>query len=135
MPRLALLLGSIALLSLGGTLLPARSAADMFLGPTQILFQDADTVFVLASREWLSASVRHQEKLLRHAVRMAYWRNHIPPDMREVFDALGYPTGRVLLTPTGHTEEWWYYGALRPPLRFRDGDLTDRDRFDDYRSR
>jgi hypothetical protein len=30
----------------------------------------------------------------------------------------------------GHTEEWWYYGQLNPPLRFRDGELIDTDRFE-----
>jgi hypothetical protein len=78
----------------------------------------------------LSGSVRHQEKLLRQSVRMAYWRDHIPADMRMVFDALGYPTSRVLRTPVGHTEEWWYYGILEPPLRFLDGELIDTDRFE-----
>jgi len=34
----------------------------------------------------------------------------------------------------GHTEEWWYYGVLAPPLRFRDGVLLDQDRFDALRS-
>jgi hypothetical protein len=47
-----------------------------------------------------------------------------------VFDALGYPTGRVLSQPVGHQEEWWYYGQLSPPLRFRDGELLDRARFE-----
>jgi hypothetical protein len=50
--------------------------------------------------------------------------------MAMVFDALGYPTGRVLSQPAGHQEEWWYYGQLQPPLRFRDGVLLDRDRFE-----
>jgi hypothetical protein len=79
--------------------------------------------------------VRHQEKLLRHSVRMAYWREHIPPDMRMVFDALGYPVNRVLHTPVGHTEEWWYYGLLDPPLRFRDGTLIDTERFENLLDR
>jgi len=102
----------------------------MFLGPTRILLPAGDSVLLLATKEWLSANVRHQEKLLRHSIRMAYWASHIPPDMRMVFDALGYPTSRVLLTPVGHTEEWWYYGPLNPPLRFRDAVLIDTDRFE-----
>ncbi len=102
----------------------------MYLGPTRILFVDADSVLTVVSREWVSAGTRHQEKLLRHAVRMTYWRDHIPADMRMVFDALGYPVNRVLHTPVGHTEEWWYYGVLDPPLRFRDGELIDTDRFE-----
>ena len=53
--------------------------------------------------------------------------------VRIVFDELGYPTSRVLHTPVGHTEEWWYYGLLSQPLRFRDGVLIDRDRFDRLR--
>lgn len=128
--RLALLLGVAALLSIGPLPARARAEATTFLGPTRILFVDADSVLLLVTKEWLSASVRHQEKLLRHSVRMAYWLAHIPPDMRMVFDALGYPTSRVLLTPVGHTEEWWYYGQLNPPLRFRDGELIDTDRFE-----
>src|SRR5215510_822458 len=79
------------------------------VGPSRIFYADADTVLVLATKEWISASVRHQEKLLRTQLRLAYWRDHIPADMRGVFDALGYPTGRVLTTPVGHTEELWYY--------------------------
>jgi len=128
--RLALLLGAAALLSLGAP--PARVFADTptFLGPTRILLVDADTVLTLVTREWLSAKSRQQEKLLRHAIRMAYWLEHIPPDMRMVFDALGYPASRVIHTPVGHTEEWWYYGLLDPPLRFRDGELIDTDRFE-----
>ncbi|HYQ95625.1 MAG TPA: hypothetical protein VER38_01290 [Candidatus Eisenbacteria bacterium] len=127
--RLALLLGAAALLSIGP--LPARGRAEMttVLGP-QILFVDADSVLVVVTKEWQSANVRHQEKLLRHSVRMAYWLAHIPADMRMVFDELGYPTSRVLLTPVGHTEEWWYYGQLNPPLRFRDGSLIDTGRFE-----
>jgi len=132
MPRhLALLLGAAALLSLAAP--PSRVFADTttFLGPTRILFVDADTVLTMVTREWTSASTRNQEKLLHHAVRMAYWRAHISPDMRRVYDGLGYPLNRVLLTPVGHTEEWWYYGLLDPPLRFRDGELIDTDRFED----
>lgn len=132
MPRhLALLLGAFAFLSMGTP--PARVLADTttFLGPTQIFLVDADTVLTVVTREWLSASTRHQEKLLRHGVRMAYWRAHLPPDMRRVFDTLGYPLNRVLQTPVGHTEEWWYYGMLDPPLRFRDGELLDTERFED----
>ncbi|HYQ95782.1 MAG TPA: hypothetical protein VER38_02085 [Candidatus Eisenbacteria bacterium] len=128
--RLALLLGALALLCLGAP--PARVLAQttMFLGPTRILFADADTVLLLVTKEWLSARTRHQEKLLRHAIRMEYWRDHLPPDMRMVFDALGYPASRVLYTPVGHTEEWWHYGLLDPPLRFRDGELIDTDRLE-----
>ena len=133
MPRqLALLLGATALVLVLAALSPHRvfAQATTFVGPTQILLVDADSVLVLVTREWLSASVRHQEKLLRTSVRMAYWRDHIPADMRMVFDALGYPSNRVLHTPVGHTEEWWSYGLLDPPLRFRDGELIDTDRFE-----
>ena len=96
---------------------------------------DADTVLTVVTREWLSAATRNQEKLLRYGVRMKYWSENLPPDMRLVYHALGYPTGRVLLTPIGHTEEWWYYGVMAPPLRFRDGELLDTDRFEDMLSR
>ena len=133
MPRhLALLLGATALVLVLAALSPHRvfAQATTFVGPTQILLVDADSVLVLVTREWLSASVRHQEKLLRHSIRMEYWRDHIPADMRMVFDALGYPSNRVLQTPVFHTEEWWYYGLLDPPLRFRDGELIDTDRFE-----
>jgi hypothetical protein len=128
--RLALLLGVAAIVL--SVLSPRSTFAESttFVGPTGILLTDADSVLVLVTREWLSASVRHQEKLLRHSIRMAYWRDHIPADMRMVFDALGYPSNRVLHTPVGHTEEWWYYGLLDPPLRFRDGELIDTDRFE-----
>jgi hypothetical protein len=129
--HLALLLGSAALLFLGAP--PSRALADTttYLGPTGILLVDADSVLTLVGREWASASTRHQEKLLRYGVRMAYWRAHISPDMRKVYDGLGYPLNRVIHTPVGHTEEWWYYGLLDPPLRFRDGELIDTDRFED----
>lgn len=103
------------------------------VGPTQILYADADTIFFLRSKDWWSGAVPHREKLLLHGLRMKYWRDHLPVEMRVVFDTLGYPTGRVRHMPVGHTEEWWYYGALQPPLRFRDGVLLDRDRFDRLR--
>lgn len=114
---------------------PSPGAGTAFVGPTQILFADADTVFFLRSREWWSGNVREQEKLLLHNLRMQYWRSRLPSDMRLVFDELGYPTGRVMLTPVGHTEEWWYYGQLAPPIRFRDGELLDWDRFELQQSR
>lgn len=128
--RLALLLGVLALLSSPP---PSKVFAETttFVGPTRILFVDADTVLTVVTREWLSAATRNQEKLLRYGVRMRYWREHIPPDMRMVFDALGYPVSRVQHLPVGHTEEWWYYGLLDPPLRFRDGELLDTGRFED----
>lgn len=113
----------------------AQEPPDRFVGPTRILFQDADSVYLLRSREWNSALVADREKLLLVSLRMKYWKNHLPPDMREVYEALGYPVGRVLRTPVGHTEEWWYYGVLDPPLRFRDGELLDRDRFEALLSR
>ena len=133
--RLALLLGAATIILAALSPHPVFAEATTFVGPTQILLMDADSVLVLVTREWLSASVRHQEKLLRTSVRMAYWRDHIPADMRMVFDALGYPANRVLHTPVGHTEEWWYYGLLDPPLRFRDGELIDTGRFEDLLSR
>lgn len=122
---------AVALFLSGGS--PARAQTTL-VGPTDILLVDADSVKILRTVEWLSAKTRHQEKLLLVSLRMRYWRDHLPPDMRLVFDALGYPTGRVLLTPVGHTEEWWYYGQLRPPLRFRDGILLDVDEFDALRT-
>ena len=126
----ALLLGALALLTLGAA--PPPSPSTIYIGPTEILFADADSVLVLATRDWQSAGVRDQEKLLRTRLRMAYWRSHLPPDMRLVFDTLGYPTGRLLLTPVGHTEEHWYYGQLNPPLVFRDGALQNPDLFERY---
>jgi hypothetical protein len=113
----------------------ALEAETQFVGPSQILLVDADSVLLIRTLEWNSANVRHQEKLLLYSLRMMYWRDHLPSDMRMVFDWLGYPIGRVLHTPVGHTEEWWYYGTLDPPLRFRDGDLLDTDRFEALRSR
>jgi len=130
---LAALVGAAASApSLAQTETPAD--APRVVGPTQILYADADTVFLLRSKEWWSNAVSHREKLLLHGLRMKYWRDHIPADMRFVFDEIGYPTGRVIHTPVGHTEEWWYYGVLAPPLRFRDGVLLDQDRFDALRS-
>lgn len=115
---------------------PAPARAEVrHVGPTDILLVDADSVQILRTVEWQSMKTRHQEKLLLNALRMRYWRDHIPADMRRVYDELGYPTGRVLLTPVGHTEEWWYYGQLQPPLRFRDGALLDADAFDALRAR
>ena len=93
---------------------------------------DADSVFFLRSQEWWSGNVKHQEKLLLRSLRLKYWSEHIPPDMRHVYETLGYPMSRVLLKPVGHTEEWWYYKMLDPPLRFRDGALLDSDRFEAY---
>ncbi|HZI89928.1 MAG TPA: hypothetical protein VFD83_05720 [Candidatus Polarisedimenticolia bacterium] len=133
--HLALLLAASALLALGVQAKPAPAETTTFVGPTRILLVDADTVLTVVTREWLSAYTRNQEKLLRHDARMKYWREHLPPDMAAVFDALGYPVNRVLQTPVGHTEEWWYYGLLDPPLRFRDGELVDTDRFEDLISR
>jgi len=130
----ALLVLALASLSALGAPSPARAETKEIVGPSQIFYMDADTVFALASKEWISKSVRHQEKLLRYSLRINYWRNHIAPDMRRVFDALGYPTGRVLSQPTGHTEEAWYYGQLSPPIRFRDGALVNEDRFDALRA-
>ncbi len=62
--RLALLLGAAMLLWLAPQ--PSRAAEDptTYVGPTQILF-DGEEVYTAVSREWLSASVRNQEKLLR----------------------------------------------------------------------
>ena len=127
------LLCALALLLIGAAP-PPMPYTRSYVGPSEILFQGADTVYFLRSLQWHSDNARHQEKLLLHGLRMTYWRNHLPPDMRSVFEALGYPTGRVLRTPVGHTEEWWYYG-LREPLRFRDGALLDRSLFEKYRAR
>jgi len=135
--HLALLPGPLAALAVLLLLTVATPAAAQkaFVGPTDILLVGADSVQILRTVEWLSAKTRHQEKLLLNSIRMRYWRDHIPASMRLVYDELGYPTGRVLLTPVGHTEEWWYYGQLQPPLRFRDGELLDVDAFDALRSR
>lgn len=127
-------LAAIAVAILFTTPVPATAQVS-FIGPTDILLYDADSVQILRTVEWLSAKTRHQEKLLLNSLRMRYWRDHISSDMRLVFDAIGYPTGRVLLTPIGHAEELWYYGQLRPPLRFRDGELLDTDAFDALRGR
>ena len=124
------LLLSLAVLALLATA-PALAQPTTYVGPTRILLVDADTVMTVVTREWLSASVRNEEKLLRYGVRLKYWSEHLPPDMRMVYDALGYPWGRILTTPIGHTEEWWYYGVRVPPLRFRDGALLDTERFED----
>ena len=133
--RLALLLGVLALIFLSAPASQAQAETTTFVGPTRILLLDQDTVLTVVTREWLSAATRNQEKLLRRGVRMKYWREHLPSDMRMVFDALGYPLSRVQHLPVGHTEEWWYYGILDPPLRFRDGELLDTDRFEDLISR
>jgi len=114
---------------------PARAQVKTIVGPSLIYYFDADSVYILAYKEWQSRSVRHQEKLLRHSLRLAYWRDHIPSDMRRVFDALGYPSGRVLSQPIGHVEEAWHYAQLGEPIRFRDGVLVNEDRFDKLRSR
>lgn len=124
----ALLLGALALTLVGAAPPPPAPYFQSYLGPTGILFADADTIVVLRTLEWHSANVRHQEKLLRNGLRMQYWRSHLPSDMRHVYDTLGYPTGRLLLTPVGHVEEHWFYGQLAPPLVFRDGLLQNPDR-------
>jgi hypothetical protein len=136
--NIAVLAAVAALTLLGpGRPAPARAAEPpvKYVGPTQILFLDADSVYWLRSAEWNSAYVRNQEKVLLHSLRMTYWRTHLPSDMRRVFDALGYPVCRVIHTPVGHVEEWWTYRLLDPPLRFRDGELLDSDRFEALRSR
>src|SRR5689334_16172844 len=83
----------VALLVASSAAAPSRALAaeTSYVGPTDILFMDADTVFLLRSKEWNSAAVRQQEKLLLHSIRMRYWRAHLPSDMRRVFDAIGYP--------------------------------------------
>lgn len=113
----------------------AADAPTDYVGPTRIFFVDADSVYLVRARRWNSTLVRDQEKLLLHALRMDYWRRHLPSDMRMVFETLGYPVSRVIHTPVGHTEEWWHYGLLDPPLRFRDGILLDSDRFEALLSR
>lgn len=125
-----LLLCALALVLLGAGAPESKPYAQTYVGPTDILFADADTIFLLRSLDWHSANARHQDKLLLNKLRMWYWLENIPADMRRVFDALGYPTGRLLLTPMGHTEEHWFYGQLAPPLVFRDGVLMNPDRFE-----
>ena len=131
---LAVVVAAVLTTGSGKAARAAQPKAD-FVGPTQILFADADSVFLLRSLAWHAANVRHQEKLLLTSLRMKYWRDHLPSDMRLVFDTLGYPMSRVIHTPVGHTEEWWFYGLLDPPLRFRDGNLIDADRLEALRSR
>lgn len=116
-------------LPLSGLAAPDRPTV---VGPDMILYADADTIFYLRSAQWWSGNVRHQEKLLLHGIRMQYWSDHLPPDMAQVFDALSFPTGRLLLTPVGHTEELWYYGQMDVPLRFVDGVLQNPDQFEVY---
>lgn len=125
-------LGLLCVALLGMSHPPSEQPAEV--GPDPILYMDADSVFYLRSLQWHSGNSRHQEKLLVRAIRMKYWRAGLPPDMAMVFDTLGYPSGRVLLTPVGHHEEWWYYQQLSPPLRFRDGFLINPDQFEIYRS-
>jgi len=135
--RLALLiaLASAALAAVAPrTLEAATPDGPEIVGPTRIYYVDADTVFALVSKQWLSTAARHQEKLLRTSIRLTYWRDRLPSAMKRVYDALGYPTGRVLAQPAGHFEERWYYGQMMPPLRFRDGVLLDEDLFDRLRS-
>lgn len=132
MPRhRALLLAGLLALGIPAAAIAAPPPPTV-VGPTQILYMDADTIFYLRSVQWWSGNVRHQEKLLLHNIRMQYWSEHLPPDMRHVFEELSFPTGRLLLTPVGHTEELWYYGQLDVPLRFRDGVLLNPDRFEAY---
>ena len=126
---------ALALVLIGAAPPEPKPYFQTYLGPTAILYMDADTVMVLRTLEWHSEAARHQDKLLHTKVRMQYWLEHIPADMRRVFDTLGYPTGRVLLTPVGHTEEHWYYGQLAPPLVFRDGVLANPDLLDEMTRR
>ena len=126
-------LGLLFVALLGMTHPPTGKAADV--PPDPILYMDADSIFFLRSLEWQSGYIRHQEKLLHHNVRMKYWRSKLTPDMALVFDTLGYPSGRVMLTPVGHREELWYFGQMNPPLRFVDGALVNQDQFEIYRSR
>jgi len=133
--HLALALAATCLALLASPTPSASAQTKEVVGPSRIYFIDADSVRVLATKAWQSGAVRHQEKLLRHALRLAYWREHVPGDMRRVFDELGYPTGRVISRPVGHVEEAWYYGQLAAPLRFRDGVLLDVARYDALRSR
>lgn len=141
----AMLLGALCVLSIpaagsAATYGAATPGATMYgaptvVGPDMILFVDADSVYYLRSQEWWSANVKHQEKLLLRGLRLKYWSEHLPPDMRLVYKTIGYPVSRVLLTPVGHSEEWWYFKLLDPPLRFRDGILLDPDRFEAYLAR
>src|SRR5258705_11919253 len=89
--RLALLLGVAALVCLSAPATKVSAQTTTFVGPTRILLVDPDTVLTVVTREWLSAATRDQEKLLRHGVRMLYWRAATSPGMREGFCALGGP--------------------------------------------
>lgn len=130
-----LLLGALCALAIPFLGAAPPSEAPTVVGPSQILYMDADSVYFLRSQEWWSENIKHEEKLLLRALRLKYWSEHLPPDMRLAYRSLGYPMSRVLLTPVGHSEELWYYGMLDPPLRFRDGILLNPDRFEAFLAR
>jgi hypothetical protein len=130
-----LLLGALCALAIPFLGAAPPPEAPTVVGPSQILYMDADSVYFLRSEAWWSEKVKHEEKLLLRALRLKYWSEHLPPDMSLVYRSLGYPISRVLLTPVGHSEELWYYKMLDPPLRFRDGILLNPDRFEAFLAR
>lgn len=106
-----------------------------YVGPVLMLFApNSDTTWDRRSAQWNTDSTNDYEKMLWTGLKMRFWRNHISDDQRLVFDTLGYPSGRVLLTPVGHTAELWYYSQMAPPLRFVDGNLENPDQFDTFQS-
>jgi hypothetical protein len=111
----------------GQTMPPASQAYRWsYVGPQMMLFAYADSTLALRAKQWNTDSTNDYEKMLWVDIKMRFWRDHLPDDMRFAYDALGYPSGRVLLTPVGHKEELWYYSQHGPPLRFRDGVLMNR---------
>ncbi len=106
-----------------------------YVGPVLMLFSYADTTWDQRSSQWNTDSTNDYEKMLWTDIKMRFWRDHISDDQRLVFDTLGYPTGRVLLTPVGHTEELWYYSQTSAPLRFVDGALRNPNQFEAFQNR
>jgi hypothetical protein len=103
-----------------------------YVGPTMMLFGYSDSTWIRRADQWNTDSTNNYEKMLWTDLKMRFWHDHLPSDMRMVFDTLGYPTGRVLLTPVGHTEELWYYSQNARPLRFVDGALVNPAQFEAF---
>jgi hypothetical protein len=103
-----------------------------YVGPTMMLFGYSDSTWIHRADQWNTDSTNDYEKMLWTDLKMRFWHDHLPSDMRMVFDTLGYPSGRVLLTPVGHTEELWYYSQNARPLRFVDGVLANPAQFEAF---